>query len=189
MTGAEYYRQIVAEVRGRGNYFKATQPDGFSFMGHPRKEYVVGKTTEAQGDGNALCGAGLLHFSDVPSETLTSGKWPARLFEVRGEIVAGFNDEHPYKGGAKRLYVVRELPAWVALGPNGRIVAEFIRAIPETFEAVSPTARSRAARALVIADLITPEHLATLYAPFEPVLPLAELRKRAVAAFPMEAKK
>ena len=228
MTGAEYYRQIVAEVRGRGNYFKATQPDGFSFMGHPRKEYVVGKTTEAQGDGNALCGAGLLHFSDVPSETLTSGKWPARLFEVRGEIVAGFNDEHPYKGGAKRLYVVRELPAWVALGPNGRIVAAFIAALPTLNVAAWRAARDaawnadrraawdaawrvawyaawcaalyaawsaawRAARdaacALVVADLITPEQLATLYAPFEPVLPLAELRKRAVAAFPMEAKK
>ena len=185
MTGGKYYRQIVAEVRARGNFFKATQPDGFSFRDWPKKQYVVGETTVASCFSKKLCWARLLHVDKSLSKTLADGMWPARLFEVRGRIVAGFTAEHQHKGGAKRLYVVRELPAWVALGPNGRIVAEFIRAIPETFEAVSPTARSRAARALVIADLITPEQLATLYAPFEKALPLAELRKRAIAAYPI----
>ena len=238
MTGGEYYRQIIAEVRGRGNYFKAVQPDGFSFRGSPKKEYVVGETTEAEGDGNKLCDAGLLHVSDTPSETLF-GRWPARLFEVRGEIIAGFDKaQQPdaHKGGAKRLEVVRELPAWMALGPNGRVVAAFLaalRTLNETewgnsrflthtrlwpyacgasSDAAWASARSHArdaardaiwplpvnvswesawaaawtaSQALVVADLITPEQLATLYAPFEQALPIAELRKRAIAAYPI----
>ena len=208
MTGGEYYRAVVAEVRGRGHFFKATQPDGFSFMGWPKKQYVVGETTEAKGSGNVLCKTGLLHVSDVPSETLAGGKWPARLCEVRGEIIAGFSEEHPHKGGAKRLFVVRELPSWMALGPNGRMVIAFIEAL-RTLDVPAPDAARYAARyaapdaapdaardaapdaacALVVADLIRPEHLATLYAPFEEALPLEELRKRAIAMFPMEATK
>ena len=248
MTGGEYYRQIVAEVRGRENYFKATQPDGLSFMGDPKTHYVVGETAEAEGGGSVLCKAGLLHVSDVPSETLAGGKWPARLFEVRGEIIVGFTPEHPHKGGAKRLEVLRELPAWLALGPNGRIVAEFIASLPSldarawcaaldaarsaarnavldaAWNAVLNAARGAARNAargaarnavlnaargaawnavldaawnaargaarnavlaLVVADLITAAQLAMLYAPFERVLPLAELRKRAIAAHPL----
>ncbi len=225
MTGGEYYRQIVAEVRGRGGLFKATQPDGLSFMGSPKKLYIVGETIEADGAGNELCKAGLLHVSDTPSETLAGGSWPARLFEVRGEIIAGFAGDHPHKGGAKKLSVVRELPSWIALGPNGRVVAAFIEALPTLdaaaraagwvaawaaadWDAAWAAARAAAraagwaaardaacdaawdaawdaARALVVADLITPERLAALYAPFEAALPLEELRKRAIAAYPI----
>ena len=224
MTGGKYYRQIVAEVRARGNFFKATQPDGFSFRDWPKKQYVVGETTVASCFSKKLCWARLLHVDKSLSKTLADGMWPARLFEVRGRIVAGFTAEHQHKGGAKRLYVVRELPAWVALGPNGRIVAAFIAALPTLNVAAWRAARDaawnaarasawnadrraawraardaawasawgaardaawRAALALVVADLITPEHLATLYAPFEKALPLADLRKRAIAAYPI----
>ncbi len=116
MTGGEYYRATLEAVHERGNYFKATRTDGISFMGSPRKRYVVGETTVADGDGTILCGKGLLHISDAPSETLAGGEWPCRLFEVSGEIIAGFNDAHPHKGGAKSLRVVRELPVWMSLG-------------------------------------------------------------------------
>lgn len=130
MTGGEYYRATVAEVRARGNYFKAVRPDGYSFMGSPKKLYAIGKTTVADGDGTTLCRKGALHISDAPSETLAGGEWPCRLFEVSGEIIAGFNDAHPHKGGAKSLRVVRELPVWMSLGPNGRAAAAFIELLP-----------------------------------------------------------
>lgn len=227
MTGGEYYRQAVEVVRNRGNYFKAVQPDGLSFMGSPKKLYAVGATTVAEGDDSVLCRKGVLHVSDVPSETLTGGEWPCRLFEVSGEIVAGFNSGHPHKGGAKSLYVVRELPAWMALGPNGRAAAAFIdlllaldtaardaarvasclasweaacvAAVAATREAArdgavaaagaaAAAATFAAVRAIIVADLITPEQFQGLYKPFADVLPIEHVRKRGVAMFPMEAK-
>ncbi len=228
MTGGEYYKAIVEAVRSRDHYFKATRPDGCSFI-DPEFRYTVGETATARGflTGSLLCSAGILHFADVPAETLVGGYWPSCFYEVApGEIVDSEGQQH----GAKSLYVVRELPAWLAFGPNGRVVAQFI-AETNHICAVNPTARDAvqntieaatrngllpvvdatlcparesgrlaarntswysawwaarfAARALVVADLIVPKHLATLYAPFAEVLPLEELRERAIAAFPL----
>ena len=214
MTGGEYYNAMVDAVRSHGNYFKATQLDGSSFA-DPKFQYAIGETAAAVGDESKLCRRGLLHFSDVPAETLVGGWWPCRLFEVApSAIIAG--EAHKY--GAKSLTVVRELPSWLALGPNGRVVAQFIQedatlgyaarhaarraagsaagsaaryaAWHAARRAAGSAARARdaawgAGRALVVADLIAPEQFATLYAPFSTVLPLEELRKRAVAAFPL----
>ena len=130
MTGGEYYRATVEVVRAKGNYFKAVQPDGLSFMGAPQKLYAVGETVAPNMLDTVLCEPGLLHVSDTPSETLAGGKWPCRLFEVSGEIVAGFSGDNLHKGGSHALTVVRELPAWMALGPNGRAVAAFIDLLP-----------------------------------------------------------
>ena len=107
-------------------------------------------------------------------------------------------------------------PEWMRYGPNGRVVAAFIDAlrtldVPAWYaaryaaqDAAGDAARDvawdaardaawyaarYAACALVVADLITPEQLATLYAPFEQVFPIKELRQRAIAMFPMEALK
>jgi hypothetical protein len=66
----------------------------------------------------------VLHISDTPGEVLIGGSWPCRLFEVepRGELVS--DDSH--KHGCAAVEVVRELPAWQALGPNGEVVAGLI---------------------------------------------------------------
>ena len=66
----------------------------------------------------------MLHFSDAPGETLVGGSWPCRLFEVEpcGEMIGP--EDHKY--GCTVVKVVRELPAWQALGPNGEEVAALI---------------------------------------------------------------
>ncbi len=104
--------------------FKATRPDGTSFH-DSTTTWRVGRITRVpQPLGTALCGPGILHFSDAPGETLVGGLWPCRLFEVevRGAVVASEGHKH----GAHGLKVVRELPAWQALGPNGEAVVALI---------------------------------------------------------------
>ena len=181
MTGGEYYRKTVEAVRGKGNYFKATRLDGSSFA-DPTFAYVIGETATAKGNGNQLYARGLLHFADTPSETLTGGSWPCRLFEATSSAILA-SDEH--KHGAKSLTVVRELPAWIALGPNGRAVVAFIDLLP-TLDAAARDAAASAAMVIVVADLITPEQFATLYAPFAEVLPIENVREHGCKMWPME---
>ncbi len=104
-------------------YYKATRPNFTSF--HDSKTlWTVGKTVEIPPDERRpeLCGPGILHASDAPGETLVGGNWPCRLFEVEGISIA--QDGH--KHGFHSLTVIRELPAWQALGPNGQAVAAHI---------------------------------------------------------------
>lgn len=110
-------------------YFKATRPDGTDFYsgtvdyagalasGKPLK-----RLTNTAG-WYECCSGTVYHAADVPSETLIGGSWPCRLFEVTGRPVAA--EGHKY--GFRSLRVVREIPAWQALGPNGEQVAAFIR--------------------------------------------------------------
>ena len=71
-----------------------------------------------------LCSSGVLHISDAPGETLVGGSWPCRLFEVepRSALISDGGHIH----GCTAVKVVRELPAWQALGPNGEAVAAHI---------------------------------------------------------------
>ncbi len=104
-------------------FYKATRPDGTSF--HDQKTtWTVGETVSvAESDRQVkLCGGGVLHASDAPGETLLGGSWPCRLFEVEGEPSA--HQDHKY--GFHELTVIRELPAWQALGPNGEVVEAHI---------------------------------------------------------------
>ena len=104
-------------------YYKATRPDGKSF--HDAKTaWAVGETVKIKKkDRRAdLCGVGILHAADAPGETLVGGSWPCRLFEVEGEPVA----QEGHKFGFHELTVIRELPAWQALGPNGEAAAALI---------------------------------------------------------------
>jgi len=107
-------------------YFKATSPDGTDFY-TGKVLYEVGKTIDvgpqARKRPPELCSPSVLHASDAPAETLVGGSWPCRLFEVRGRSV--IHDGH--KHGFRRLTVVRELPAHMALGPNGEQVAAYIK--------------------------------------------------------------
>jgi hypothetical protein len=173
-------------------YYKATSPDGTDFYSGTIL-YEVGKTVRpAKHPNPRICGPGFLHAADVPAETLVGGRWPCRLFEVTGKPHAGFDADHPHKGGFKQLKVVREIPAHLALGPNGAEVARFIEscktitaeqawalraardaardaAWDAAWDAVRGAARG-AAQALVVRDLITPEQFDVLTGPWVSVM-------------------
>ena len=107
-------------------YYKATRPDGSDFYSgtifcEPGKTVRPHKSEERK-----ICGPGVLHASDVPTETLIGGLWPCKLFEVTGKPHVGFGDTHPHKGGFLQLKVVKELPAWQVFGPQGKEVAALI---------------------------------------------------------------
>ena len=106
-------------------YYKATRPDATSFHDGTTL-WQVGRIVRHPSPnlGLGLCSAGCLHVSDAPGETLVGGSWPCRLFEVepRGDMIG--SEDHKY--GCTVVKVVRELPAWQALGPNGEAVAASI---------------------------------------------------------------
>ena len=106
-------------------YYKATRTDGTSFYDSKTK-WTVGRITRHPNPNTSkgLCSSGVLHISDAPGETLVGGSWPCRLFEVepRSALISGVDHKH----GCTAVKVVRELPAWQALGPNGEAVAAHI---------------------------------------------------------------
>ena len=107
-------------------FYKATRPDGTSFYNGMTKWQVGCIVRHPAPDLSlGLCSAGVLHISDAPGETLVGGWWPCRLFEVepRDDMIG--SEEHKY--GCTAVKVVRELPAWQALGPNGEAVAALIK--------------------------------------------------------------
>ena len=112
-------------------HYKATDPNGNSF-GAPEVTWRVGRITrDALPAGTTLCRKGLLHAATVETEALASHveidiRRGYRLFAVepRGPVVA--DDTHPHKVGCRAWKVTAELPAWQALGPQGRQVLEII---------------------------------------------------------------
>ena len=108
-------------------YYKATRLDATSFADGETR-WVVGEVTSLAEDERrtTLCKAGVLHASKEPGESLVGGSWPCRLFEVEplGKVIT--SPSHPHKVGAHEWRVIRELPAWMALGPNGEAVADLI---------------------------------------------------------------
>ena len=167
-------------------YYKATRTDGTSFYDSKTK-WTVGRITRHPNPetSKGLCSSGVLHISDAPGETLVGGSWPCRLFEVepRSALISGYAHKH----GCTAVKVVRELPAWQALGPNGEAVAAHIEQCktitPEqarqladartTWTVNRPAARTAAwpaALALVVRDLITPEQFDILYGPWASVM-------------------
>ena len=163
-------------------YYKATRTDGTSFYDSKTK-WTVGRITRHPNPDTSkgLCSSGVLHISDAPGETLVGGSWPCRLFEVepRSALISDGGHIH----GCTAVKVVRELPAWQALGPNGEAVAAHIEQCstitPEqgrqldaaAWDAVAVwTAARDAALALVVRDLITPEQFDLLYGPWASVM-------------------
>ena len=106
-------------------YYKAARPDGTSFY-DSTTTWKVGRITRHPNPDTSkgLCSPGVLHISDEPAETLIGGSWPCRLFEVepRSALISGDGHKH----GCTQVKVVKELPAWMALGPNGEAVAAHI---------------------------------------------------------------
>ncbi len=165
-------------------FYKATRPDGTSF--HDQKTtWTVGETVSVTPPRQVkLCGGGVLHASDAPGETLLGGSWPCRLFEVEGEPSA--HQDHKY--GFHELTVIRELPAWQALGPNGEVVEAHIEkcktVTPEQVDRLNAAwgaarnaarnAAGNSALALLVRDLITPEQFDVLYGPWASVMEVDE---------------
>ena len=106
-------------------YYKAARPDGTSFY-DSTTTWKVGRITRHPNPDTSkgLCSDGVLHISDAPAETLIGGSWPCRLFEVepRSALISGDGHKH----GCAKVKVVKELPAWMALGPNGEAVVAHI---------------------------------------------------------------
>jgi hypothetical protein len=107
-------------------YFKATRPDGTDFYSGT-VAYRVGETVSVSESARyrtaKCCTGSVLHASTVPAETLIGGKWPCRLFEVTGRPVA----KEGHKRGFRKLTILREVDAHLALGPQGEHVAALIQ--------------------------------------------------------------
>lgn len=108
-------------------YYKATRIDGTSFCDKKTK-WKIGNVTRAKNNTRRtkLHGSGILYASDAPGEALEGQKsrWPCCLFEVVPEEPIVTQKNH--KVGAHAWLVIKDLPAWQALGPNGQEVASFI---------------------------------------------------------------
>jgi hypothetical protein len=177
-------------------YYKATQPSREAFYGGVT--YEVGKTVEhptskrySDMEGNNP--STYLSVSVEPGEALVGGRWPCRLFEVKpvGRTVRRSDGALPHKRGCRALTVVRELPAHMALGPNGEAVAALIErckmlTYAEATELDAARSAAGAARdaawgaardaargaalALLVQDLITPAEFKKLYDPWRKVI-------------------
>jgi hypothetical protein len=108
-------------------YYKAVDEDGRDFYSHtinyayyaesgewlPAKEAVPDPECRSED---------VYHVSISKADTLIGGSWPCRLFEVEAEEVCS----RVNKRGVFTMRIVRELPAWEALGPNGDAVVALI---------------------------------------------------------------
>ena len=160
--------------------YKATDTEGRSFHA-PHQTWAVGKVTRHPSKAAMVPnGASTYLSASTEPADCTGFSWPCRLFEVEaiGETLTGLN--YPHKVAAKAFRVVRELPAWQALGPNGEAVAAFIercrRLTPEEVERLHAAEAAAwdaawaaawdAAEAILIKDRITPEQFDILTKPW-----------------------
>ena len=177
--------------------YKATRPDGTDFC--------TGTLNYA-----AACGSGkpvtwelpswqprgrmlkdqphtYLSLSSEPGEVLTGSSWPCRLFEAEpvGRTIG--HSTMSFKVCCRQVLIVAELPAHLALGPNGEAVAALIdragrltpaeaRDLAAAWSAARSAARDAAraaardaAWALLVRDLITPAQFDVLYGPWAAV--------------------
>ena len=173
-------------------YYKALRPDGTDFATgttRPRK----GQWMPRIDGGLIMCERGY-HVSDAVAETLIGGSWPCKLARV--EIPDGEWDRQGHNLVVPTYRVVEWLPAWQALGPNGKNIAALIERAKRLTDtdvqrlyaargaarvaawyaargAARDAARGAArgaAGALVVRDLITPKQFAILYGPWATVV-------------------
>jgi hypothetical protein len=113
----------------RETYYKAARPDGTDFR-TGTIHYRVGETVRHPDDGLMRPNhpSTYLSVSVELGEVLTGGSWPCCLFRVEpvGDTVTRTDGQCPFKRGCKALWVAEELPAHLALGPNGEAVAALI---------------------------------------------------------------
>ena len=174
-------------------YYKAVRPDGTDFYsGRVLWDQIVRHPDPGSlGNDDAK---GYLSVSVSPSDC-TGMRWPCRLLVVEpAEEVSVWEPTPslPSKRASHAWRVVRELPAYEALGPNGVEVAVFLDLLPTLTNAqwdaaggaisvaawltagdaarvaawnAARVAALDAAGALVVRDLITAEQFDTLTAP------------------------
>jgi hypothetical protein len=119
-------------------FYKATQDDGFDFRTHTvdyAGAFDSGEVVRHPSRPGRMIPdepSTYLSVSVEPAETLIGGWWPCRLFcvEPEGDVLDGLAAS-PYKRACLALRVVEEMPAWQALGPNGRAVAALIQQAAE----------------------------------------------------------
>ena len=110
-------------------YCKATRPDGTDFRTGTVDYAAALASGEVVRHPAAVMDTddAATYFSvSVAEADCTGVEWPCRLFRVEpvGEAVA--SSDFPSKRCVSALRVVGELPAWRALGPNGREVAAVV---------------------------------------------------------------
>ena len=109
-------------------FFKSTRTDGTDFYSG-RVDYAAALTSgeplpELSGDG-VFPGGGWYHLATVPTECMGMS-WPCKLYEVEPAGDVCMDSAHPHKVGCRSVRVLREVPAWRALGPQGEQVAALI---------------------------------------------------------------
>ena len=166
-------------------YYKAVRPDGTDFYsGRVLWDQIVEHA--APGSPGECDAKGYLSVSVSPADC-TGMKWPCRLFvvePVEGVPVWEPSPSLPSKRASHAWRVVRELPAYEALGPHGQEVVAFLDLLPTLtstqWDAVCDAASDAAwdaawdaardvtldaAGALVVRDLITTKQFDILTAP------------------------
>jgi len=119
-------------------FYKAVRVDGFDFYTGAVDYASLCGTGESLPVKEAIndphcCSREVYHASVSAADTLIGASWPCRLFEVEGDAVC----KEDNKRGFFTLKVIRELPAWMTLGPNGEAVSRFIDSIPAAINSVS----------------------------------------------------
>ena len=173
-------------------YYKAVRPDGTDFYSGRVLWDRVGEIVEhpCPGSPGKHDAEGYLSVSVSPTDC-TGMAWPCRLLvvePVEGVPVWEPTPSLPSKRASHAWRVVRELPAYEALGPNGAEVEAFLELLPTlttaqwnaawdavrnatwdaTWDATWGAVRNAAwdaVRALLVRDLITPTQFDILTAP------------------------
>lgn len=140
---------------GMTTYYKATRVDGTDFYtGTVDYAAALASGEVIRHPANKVRDQPATYFSvSVRASDCTNFKWPCRLFRVEpvGRVMANLAAS-PNKRAVSALRVVEELPAHMALGPNGEQVAAFIervralsaeqiRALEVAWSAARPAAR------------------------------------------------
>ena len=128
ITGQQH-AALLAET-----YYKAVRPDGTDFYSGRVLWDRVGEIVRHPDPGSPgeKDAKGYLSVSASPTDC-TGMKWPCRLFEVEpveGVPVWEPTPSLPSKRASHAWRVVRELPAYEALGPNGVEVTAFLDLLP-----------------------------------------------------------
>ena len=171
-------------------YYKATRPNGTDFYSGAidyAAALASGEVVRHPGKRTRDDASTYLSISVEPADCI-GFSWPCRLFRVRpvGRTIRA--SVSPNKRAASALRVVEEMPAHMALGPNGEAVAAFIDAcgrlarddwqkVAAASAAASAAAGAAAwdaawdaardaARVAVVRDLITARQYDVLTQPF-----------------------
>ena len=136
-------------------YYKAVRTDGTDFYSGMVAWDRVGEIVEhpAPGSLGSYDAEGYLSVSVSPTDC-TGMKWPCRLLvvePVEGVPVWEPSPSLPSKRASHAWRVVRELPAYEALGPNGAEIVAFLDLLPTLTNTQWAAAKDAAQGAIQVA--------------------------------------